>query len=147
MSPNAEMVVLAHGISSAEISTLLRMAPDKSYDEGDPILDQRTGLMVGAKRATRWALTSKTRVASNDLDDHIQVLLDLVQPHAEEVRDLAEGANVFFWVFWESDSLDRGDGPILSSNVCKEIGGLGAGLQFDIYCTLAHGDDVKDADQ
>ncbi|HTW83774.1 MAG TPA: DUF4279 domain-containing protein [Candidatus Sulfotelmatobacter sp.] len=124
MSANAEFIVLTREMSAAQISELLGFPADRSYSEGDPGMSMTTGLEVGRKRKTRWALSSEARVTSSELEDHLRVLLEITLPRADIIRNLAKTSNVFFWVFWDSDSLDRGDGPILSSEICSGIGAL-----------------------
>lgn len=141
---SADLVVNGKELSPAQITELLGIQPDYAHDMGTPIVDIR-GKQVGVKRSNYWRYGSAGRVQSKDLDEHVRMVLEVVEPRATVLRALAQRNEVYIWTLWESFGLILGAGPIISPAACRGIDAIGAELHFNIFCLREH--DLSDPSQ
>ena len=110
-----------------EISTRLGIQPSHAHKRGD----QRGHKGTWPKGI--WTLTSEDQVQSTDLQQHIEWLLDQLEPVQPTIDMLVTGqhleADVF--CFWES-ATGQG-GPMFSANFLERFARLHVDLGLDIY--------------
>jgi hypothetical protein len=100
-------------------------------------LDEVTkSLGIDTRRASAkqkaWLLPTKDVVQSKDFRRHLDWLLDFVDKHRSQVRDLiARGAMIKISCYWLSASGHGG--PMVSAAECQRLGDIGIGLDFDFY--------------
>jgi hypothetical protein len=84
-----------------------------------------------------WRLSSKDKLDSNEIQDHVAWLLSQVKSgrSIHEIND--HDGRAFLTCFWAGNG--RGGGPILSSSLMRTIASHDVELQFDFY--------VEDADE
>lgn len=78
-----------------------------------------------------WRLSTKDKIDSNEIQDHVIWLLNQVQSGRliHEITD--HGGSAFLTCFWAGNG--RGGGPILSSSLMQTIASHDIELQFDFY--------------
>ena len=80
-----------------------------------------------------WALSTRGRVTSKDVREHLRYLHERLLPRADVFRAFAHGGETFFDVVWKSTYLHAGTGPLLDPASLAGVAALGAGMGFDIY--------------
>lgn len=121
-------VVSGEDLVPSEITDLLGVSPSHAANRGDPKINA-AGNVFGSEPEGWWRIDSVPGVDSKDINNHLELLLGIVLPHAAALEEHES----FFDVLWESTYLYAGTGPVLSARACSGIGRLGAGLGFDIY--------------
>jgi hypothetical protein len=121
------------------VTQRLEIAPSRAYARGE-----RSGTRGGRDwywRAGLWALRS-TMPEGSELEDHLQALLDQLEPRAQIIRDfLAEGCAADFFCGLFLDHLN--EGVELSPQILGRVAALGATLGLDIYGLSEDGDDER----
>jgi hypothetical protein len=78
-----------------------------------------------------WRSSSKDKIDSNELQDHVAWLLSQVKP-GRSIREISDhGGSAFLTCFWAGNG--RGGGPTLSSSLMRTIASHDVELQFDFY--------------
>ena len=82
-----------------------------------------------------WMISSADRVASKDVNDHLQSLLAVLLPYRKALLQMIADMNgeTFFDVLRTSNYLYARTGPVISREVIRSMGDLGASIGFDIY--------------
>jgi hypothetical protein len=130
----ASFIISDHDLIPAEITKALGMPPDVAASRGD---ERRTaiGRLISPEPEGIWMLSTKGKVNSKDINDHLQYLLNRLLPHHDVilgfVRD--KGYETYIDVLWESMYLYAGTGPVIDRECIEGISQLHAGIGFDIY--------------
>ncbi len=124
--------VSAADLDPAAVSAALGVTPTRSARRGDERRNLR-GALLRPEQEGWWALSTRGRVDSKDIDDHFRDLLELLLPHRESLLAFSRGGETYFDVVWKSTYLYAGSGPLLAADVVAGIAALGASIGFDIY--------------
>ena len=127
----AQLRVYSGSRVSDEITGLLSIEPTESHNKGD----RSTNSMGRTREAptTGWFLSSKSRVSSNDLRDHLHWLLTELMGAEAAVRALQEDDETRMWItcYWRSAS-GKG-GPALWPEQMESMAKLNLECDFDYY--------------
>jgi hypothetical protein len=110
----------------------------------DPdVVGRKLGLEADFVRSTAssplkfgvWSITSKGRIDSTDLEDHLVYVLDRLQSAGVTGPvEVGRDTRVEFHCYWMS-ATGQG-GPVLSAAVLRRIADLAADLDFDFYSAV-----------
>ena len=116
------------GLTHEAVTALLGVRPTRAGNAGDDVPTRR-----GSRRVTvtNWQLSSEPHVASKDLRNHLDWLLDRVGPAAAALRALQDGRAVMtvrcpWWA-----AADGTDGPVLWPEQMRRLADLNLELAFD----------------
>jgi hypothetical protein len=136
---NAYFTLTSVSLAPSEITRQTGITPDFSETSGDPRYSPR-GRLQSYHREGSWGIEGLPRLkaegdARKGINEHIQVLLDVLLPRREIVLALARRmkAEIDFGILWESTYLYAGTGPMFTPQNMAGMAALGAGLSFDIY--------------
>ena len=127
-----------------QITAATGLEPTSSHRAGDPRKATERSPTPSAYRSGLWALDSEATLARHEgtLDDHLNVLLGLLEPVAREVHDSMDDQSLsadffcgYFLGQWNSSFR-------ISSAIASRIGALGAQLLFDLYSYDETDDDL-----
>jgi hypothetical protein len=124
--------VSAPDLDPAVVTAAIGIVPHVSALRGDERRN-KSGAILNPEPEGIWALETRGRLDSKDINEHFHYLHERLQPHAETLRRLSVGGETFFDVLWKSTYLYAGTGPLLDAASIGGIAELGAGLGFDIY--------------
>lgn len=114
------------------VTEALRIPPDHSHRRGEPrlsfskshrIVDRGTNYASGL-----WSFSSKGRVSSKRVATHVRWLLELLQPRAEAVRQLADTYRVNIFCFAMAP-----EPPSVPGELRERASGLGLVIDVDYY--------------
>lgn len=112
-------------LSSRAITALLGLLPDETRDGYE-------GVRTRSAPLTYWGLTSREKVDSKDLRDHLDFFAKTLEPAKGPLKGLiAVGATVDLFCFWASASGHGG--PTVDPSNMLALGRLGIPLAFDLY--------------
>lgn len=125
-------LVTAPDLDPAAVSAATGLEADQSARRGDERRNQ-AGMVLRPEVEGWWALSTRGRMTSKDVREHLRYLHERLLPHADVLRALADGGETFFDVVWKSTYLYAGTGPLLDPASLAGVAALGAGMGFDIY--------------
>lgn len=98
-------------------------------------LQERDGFVW--KRPNMWSVSSReifdTETSDvGDLNQHLLLLLELLEPHSDMIREHVQrpGVRAEFFCFW---SYYSSHGPTIPPSTLVRMGALGAAFSLDIY--------------
>ena len=123
----ATFILRGNGLDPNDVSSSLGITPSKSFKRGD--------VRTETKRWTRnlLSLTSQNAIQSDNLSEHIEWLLDKLEPVNSKLIEILETYGIeseisCFWIFpTEHEEFELG------SELVKKIASLGVKLSFDMY--------------
>ncbi|HEX5435805.1 MAG TPA: DUF4279 domain-containing protein [Gemmatimonadaceae bacterium] len=124
--------VAAPDLDPAAVTAATGLQPDSSARRGDERRN-RAGTLLSPEREGWWALGTRGKLTSKDINDHFRYLHERLLPHASALQAFAQGGETFFDVVWKSTYLYAGTGPLIDADCLSGIAALGAGVGFDIY--------------
>jgi hypothetical protein len=104
--------------------------PTSSCKKGDTYVGTHTGKTY--KYGTGiWCLNSENRVDSTNIERHLIMLLDLLWPKKESIKELMEqySARADFHIYWVSTTGTGG--PVIGVETLRRIADLNADLDFE----------------
>lgn len=120
----ASFRIFSSEIDPEEITEALGVQPDRVHHIGE----------YPGNNATRppyednmWIVKSKLS-EEESLEHHLSALLSLLEPRQEYLRKVSSSVSIDFFC-----GLFSKNGFLLSANILKQIGKLGADLVLDIY--------------
>lgn len=115
-----------HALNTGEVTTRIGLAPDFAIERGE----RRQGDDV---RGGVWLLGTRGRLESTNVERHLILLLDMLEPRRDEVLAVAaeQGLSLDFFCFWVS-ATGHG-GPEVSPETLARIAALHSSLGFDFY--------------
>jgi hypothetical protein len=132
----ATLRVYSESLDPSEMTNRLGIEPTDWQRHGE---EWQSGSQPAALHC--WFLSSKGKVASSDVRQHLDWLLGIVVPRADAVRSLqSNGCRMDVFCFWVSASGHGG--PSVRPTQMRELAELGLELSFDVY--FANG---RDADR
>jgi hypothetical protein len=127
----AKLFIYPNDISQEEVTNILGIEPSRAHNLGKRILDPLG--RTGTAPRTVWGLSSEGHVHSKDLRDHLNWLLDRIEPckdALDRLRTEHEGVMRIGCVWW---SAAGHGGPTLWPEQMKRLADLEIECQFDIY--------------
>lgn len=113
------------GMSAAEVTARLGLTPTYSHEVGDVF-----GRHGQRRSEATWTVSTRAN-GPGRLDDHLTLLLDLVEPKRSIITELAnEGSSMDWFCFV---SVEGQGGIALSVDLLRRLAGLPIQLDFDIY--------------
>src|SRR5688572_4373510 len=124
--------VSAPDLDPRDVSAAVGIAATSSARRGD---ERRNALgdLLRPEHEGWWALSTRGRLESKDIDEHFRDLLGRLLPHRDAFLAFARGGETYFDVIWKSNYLYAGSGPLLAADVIVGVAALGASMGFDIY--------------
>jgi hypothetical protein len=134
---NVGFVISGPKVDPELLSTLLKIQPDSSARKGDEKRNLK-GSLMGSEENCWWKIDSLTHlkltdIRQKDINEHLDVLLEILLPHLDILNSFSEGGETFFDVLWESTYLYAETGPVIDAGYLRGVADLKAGLGFDIY--------------
>jgi hypothetical protein len=131
---HVEFDLTAPDLDPDEVSLALKLKPSRSARRGDERRNPR-GTLLSHHKEGWWQLSSEGKVQSKDINKHFECLLKRLLPHKKTILRLAKrkAGEMYFDVYWASNYLYAGNGPVLSSQTIKGMAELNASIGFDIY--------------
>jgi hypothetical protein len=116
-------------LDPADVTSRLKITPSRSFKAGDPHGEQG----VYQWKHGYWGLTSEERMSSTDLGEHLEWLLDQLEPIKHELQTLIQESDnrADLFCFWESESINPRLG--LNPSILGRIAALNLRLDLDIY--------------
>ncbi|ADG69870.1 hypothetical protein Plim_4059 [Planctopirus limnophila DSM 3776] len=99
-----------------------------------PSFDSK-GVARSSGRRGCWLLSSKSRVATKDVNEHLRFLLGVLLPHREVIIKAATGGDTVFTVHWSGQAYPYASGPALAVDCVAGIAKLNAELVFTVHQT------------
>jgi hypothetical protein len=129
-----DFFVSALALEPAKVTEWIGLQPDKMARCGDERRNYK-GDLISPHDEGFWMISSKGRVNSKDVNEHIGFLLKVLLPHREKVLHVINEMNgeTYFDVLWTSNYLYAGTGPLISRDALQGMSDLGASMGFDIY--------------
>lgn len=124
--------VSAPDLDPQSISEATGIAPTATARRGDERRNVR-GQLLTPETEGWWALSTRDRIESRDVDDHFRDLLKLLVPYRAVLCSFAAQGETYFDVVWKSTYLYAGSGPLLAADVIAGVASLDASIGFDIY--------------
>ena len=122
----ASINIYSQEVSPVEVSSILSIDPDRSVCKGEEI---RQGTIA---KQNAWIYTSKDRVESDNLENHIEFLLDAIDGKSLSLNTVLESDS---WMrilcFWESP--EGNGGPVLSSKLIRKLSKFPFDIEFDVW--------------
>lgn len=141
---HAHFVLDGSAFDPDEVTRRLALTPTLVIRAGD---DRRTvsgRVLDGAYEFSKWMIETDGRLASTSLERHLNVLLELLEPHAGEIEQLRSelSCDTRFECYFvaSTDVISRFQGPGFSTATLARIVKLGADLTFD-FATLSRDED------
>ena len=128
----ASFILSGTDLDPEVVTRAVGVSPDASARRGDARFNA-AGRLVAPHPESWWKLSTRNRVESKDLNEHLRVLLSFLLPHRTELLELSRNGQAYFDVLWESSYLYAGTGPVIDPAYVQGIAALGAGVGFDIY--------------
>jgi hypothetical protein len=125
-------IISGHTLNSEAVTQTIGIQPDHFGCAGDE-KKNFLGQTIGTNSEGFWALSTKNKVVSKDINDHLRYLLSQLLPHREEILKLAQAGKTYFDILWQSTYLYAGTGPVIEKDCLQGIAELKAGMGFDIY--------------
>ena len=125
-SIQASLTVLSDTLSAADLQVMIGLAPDQSWERGDPI--GRPGRAF--RRFSGWSL--RDAPSEEPPASHVSALLDRIAAAKENIATVAGDPRVHsvsLWVWSEG----RDFGLDLPPTCLGDIAALGAALKIDVY--------------
>jgi uncharacterized protein DUF4279 len=113
----------------SEVTRRLGLEPDAAYHEGEPNPAWR---QPHASKTGVWEFTSKGRIESPHLEEHLVYLIEKVEPVKQDLHDLVarQALRPDFWCFVETYLNTE---HWLSPDTLRRIADLRAHVGLDIY--------------
>ena len=135
-SAYASVRVRGPALDPLVVTQALRIPPDRSHRRGEPRLSLSKSHRVldrgNSYPSGHWSFSSKGRVSSKQVGTHVRWLLELLQPRAEAVRQLADTYRVDIFCFAMAP-----DPPAVAGGLRERAAGLGLVIEVDYYETSA----------
>jgi len=129
--------VFDFGDDEAAVTALLGLEPTEAYSRGD-VCTLPSGVEY-QRRKSAWRLDSPLPRTAH-VDDQIEALLCLIEPHAEAIREAASRYSV--GICCAIYYVDQTPGIHLAERTVRRLGSLGLSVDFDLYFLLEQaGDD------
>ena len=132
----AALVVLSETLSATELQSMIGLAPDDSWQSGDPI--GRSGR--ARQRFSGWSIREGS--GEEPVEAYVLAILDRVSPARENVATAAGDPRVHsvaLWVWSEGRTFALD----LPPTRVGDIAALGASLKIDVYDVDDDGYDVR----
>ena len=132
----ASLVIQSTSRSVAEITALLQITPTRAGDRGDPIRVHQSGVGAGRRNETTvWTLECEPPNPESGDDDGVASLSALVAALVGKEAILAElrGVGCTTTVWWYGCSDSEQGGFVLSTELLRELAGLGCDLFGSVY--------------
>lgn len=115
------------GDDASAVTSMIGLEPTYIQVAGCPV--PRAPTMIA--RVHRWVLDSPLTPDAH-LDDHVEALLQLLEPHAEKVKAASETfkAGIYAVVYYHKD-FNPGHG--LSAHHVKLIASMNLSIDYDLY--------------
>jgi hypothetical protein len=128
----ATLVLAGDSLDARRITTTLGIEPDESWHEGDTFTSMHSR-SEGRRLTGMWQLSSRNKISSTSLERHIAHIFERLEGREHRLNQLAQEMKLFvriscFWV-----TAVGHDGPILSPELLRRIGEIGASLWIDFY--------------
>ena len=121
------------GVTSAEVTERLGIAPTYSHEVGD------IGRSGHVRKGAMWGLSTE-HLGRGALGDHLSALLDQVEACREELQVMSdEGFTMDWFSFVDVDGMG---GVELDAGLLSRLGSLPVHLDLDIY-GMEHDDDAS----
>jgi hypothetical protein len=129
---HASFRIIRDDLNPAKVSELLGLSYDFSTEKGRAI-EGRPNRKHPATTGI-WSITSKNRIHSLQLEDHVQYLLDRLGNCEQALRQLKkQDSTISVWCAWFS-ALSS-DGPVFSPACLERVAAFSADFEFDYYYT------------
>ncbi len=122
----ASINIYSDSVPPDEITRMLSVDCDRAVFKGKEI---RSGV-VAEQHA--WIYTSKDRVTSEELNDHLEYLLNIIDDNSFQLQSIDEKDSwMRIFCFWESPNGNGG--PIIPSKMIKRLAEFPFDLEFDVW--------------
>ena len=129
------------------LTRLTGLQPTTAYRKGDLRIRRQTGQLGGPYQTGMWLISTEEHVekVGPTLEDHINWLLDRLEPHATELTTVMAELHLeadFFCGYWQRQWNSAWE---LSARTVRLIATLEASLAYDAYVDYEDGEDAEDA--
>ena len=131
LETRVELLVYPGEMSPHEVSERLGIAPTQVIVAGDEVVSKRG--RVRLVKLNGWFLSSEGQVKSLDARRHLDWLLRLVEPKAEELSGLQATPGVTMSVNCVWHSRSGHGGPTLWPEQMRALADLNLECSFDVY--------------
>ena len=125
---HATLRAFSPSVPAERVTKLLDIEPTNTHAVGDPIGAGGRG----ARKQHGWFLSTEERVSSSDTRQHIDWLLDRLEPAREGHAQLV-GEGVVFDLFSYWESAKGHGGPMLEPSQMRRLAELGLVCGWDVY--------------
>ena len=127
----AILLIYPADIHPDEITKLLDQKPTLCLVFGDEFTNVR-GMMRKVK-CSIWELSSNDFMESRDIRDHIDWLLDKIEPRSKELKELQENPDLTMCIYCTWRAKRGYGGPVLWPSQMKRMSDLNLECSFDAY--------------
>ena len=119
-----------NNISPDDISDVLQLQPTDKRMKGDVVRRPRK-TMVAPK--SFWLLSTRKLICSENMETHLDYLLDIIMPIKDKILDLQKSAGVSMWIrcIWCSEDDDTGVNFTVEQ--IKQLAELNISCSFGLY--------------
>lgn len=113
-------------------TTYFGVKPDVFVEKGKQFITPSGRKSIGVGRVSVWGYSSAGRVAGDDLNKHVDYLintLNLLRAGLKEVAD-HQGASMRFFCYWDKASLKVD--PMISDKIARSATEIGADIDIDV---------------
>lgn len=122
---NAHLTVLSEQLTATELTRLLGMSPDETWERGSR--PHVPGRFAGVSVRSRLAGTAQP-------DEHLSDVLSRLEPAVQHIQKLCSDPRVASARLWVSYHIANWNpGLTLSPTQVELVAQLGTGIEFDIY--------------
>jgi hypothetical protein len=123
----ASASIYSETVSPVDVSRLVELECDRSVIIGEKLREE-----VFAQQ-NAWIYTTKDKLDSENLEEHITLLLDRLNAAQTSLEKLSNSGDCWMRIlcFWES--LNANGGPTLTKNIIRRLAEYPFDIEFDVW--------------
>jgi len=130
----ASLRLVGEHVDPDVVSRITGLRADRACRRGDVVKVARPHPdAIHTRQHGLWLITSEGQIETADLEDHVEWLLQKIEPAKDEMVAYVQETGSWADVFCFCEVAGGGGGPVLSPRLLRRMGEAGLSVSLDIY--------------